>query len=360
MDVKDRQNAYFPQLTGLKVVALLGIFCWHSMPHSGLPDFGARLVELFFVTSGFLVGFRRHGAFDMTISGCWNYVWPKVRSLYPVYLLGLALGLFQVCWRGAWSVGVDAILPAIWALGLQQAWIPSISMMYNGASWFISAWVFCMLCAPVLQWTLLKMRNSLGTVRGLAVFLVIMLSARVFLETCQMLAPGAYPYSLHVTPAVRLLEFALAYGTGVMFCEYRCTKGCSPVFGTVLEVLAIALVFACIYLGRGWPRWAYVLMWVMVILILSGGGGLVSRLLSWKPIVACEKIEMEFFLLHNAIIGIISAWFVSFGLGGYKKTALISLLATIILSIVCHRLFHGAGRGHRLDVNVGTPPQGRA
>lgn len=359
MDSKNRQNAYFPQLTGLKVVALLGIFCWHSMPHLGLPDFGARLVELFFVTSGFLVGFRRHGMLDMTISGCWNYVWPKVKSLYPVYILGLVLGLFQRVLEGGWSVGADAVLPVVWALGLQQAWIPSISMVYNGASWFISAWAFCMLCAPFLQWVLLKMRKTIGTAGGLAAFLILVFSARVFLEVCQVLVPGAYPYSLHVTPAVRLLEFALAYGVGVMFCERRSTKDCSLALGTVLEVLAVIMAFACICFGRDWPRWAYVLMWLMVILILSGGGGLVSRLLSWKPIVACGKIEMEFFLLHNAIIGIVAAGFVGLGLGGYKK-ALISLLVTIILATVCHRLFRGARREHRLDANAGIPPQGRA
>ena len=341
-------------------MALLGIFCWHSMPHSGLPDFGARLVELFFVISGFLVGFRRHGMLDMTISGCWNYVWPKVKSLYPVYLLGLALGLFQRVLEGGWSAGADAVLPVIWALGLQQAWIPSISMIYNGASWFISAWAFCMLCAPLLQWILLKMRKTLGTVGGLTTFLVLVFSARVFLEVCQVLVPGVYPYSLHVTPAVRLLEFALAYGVGVMFCERRGTKDCSFALGTTLEALMVIMALTCICFGGGWPRWAYVFMWLMVILVLSGGGGLVSRLLSWKPIVACGKIEMEFFLLHNSIIGIVAAGFVGFGLGGYKKIALISLLVTIILSTVCHRLFRCAGRGHRPDVNVGIPPQGRA
>lgn len=272
MDSKNRQNAYFPQLTGLKVAALLGIFCWHSMPHSGLPDFGARLVELFFVTSGFLVGFRRHGMLDMTISGCWSYVWPKVKALYPVYLLGLALGLFQRVLEGGWSFGAGAVLPVIFALGLQQAWIPSISMVYNGASWFISAWAFCMLCAPLLQWVLLKMRKILGTIGGLVAFLILVFSARFFLEVCQVLAPEVYHYSLHVTPAVRLLEFALAYGAGVMFCERRGAKDCVPALGTVLEVLVVIIAFACICFGRGWPRWAYVLMWLMVILILSGGG----------------------------------------------------------------------------------------
>lgn len=333
-------SGYIPQLTGLKITALLGIFYWHSMPQTGLPDLGARLVELFFVVSGFLVGFRNHGTFDESISGCWKYLWPKVKALYPVYLLGLALGVLQHIMRGGWQIGADTVFPIVWALGLQQAWIPSIAMVYNGASWFISAWAFCMLCAPMLQWLLEQVRGALRETRGLIALFALMLVVRAFLETCQVLSPGVYPYSLHVTPFIRLLEFGAAYLIGVSFRGCRDGANRSFFFQTVMEAVAIAGAFACVVLfDEVWPRWAFVLLWIIVVPILAGGGGLISCLLSWRPLVSCGRIEMEFFLLHNATIGITAVLFSTFSLGGYKKVALASLLVTLVLSIVCHRLF---------------------
>ena len=257
------------------------------MPQAGLPDLGARLVELFFVVSGFLVGFRNHGTFDESISGCWKYLWPKVRLLYPVYLLGLALGVLRHIMRGGWQIGADTVFPIVWALGLQQAWIPSIAMVYNGASWFISAWAFCMLCAPMLQWLLEQVRGALGETRGLIALFVLMLVVRAFLETCQALSPGVYPYSLHVTPFIRLLEFGAAYLIGVSFRGCRDGANRSFFFQTVMETAAIAGAFASVVLfDEVWPRWAFVLLWIIVVPILAGGG--------WpnKPLAVVEAVGL--------------------------------------------------------------------
>ena len=266
-------DVYIPQLTGLKVVALFGIFYWHSMPSAGLPDLGARLVELFFVVSGFLVGFRNHGTLDSSISGCWNYLLPKIKAFYPVYLIGLALGVFQHILWGGWNVGAETIFPIVWALGLLQAWIPSIAMVYNGASWFISAWTFCMLCAPVLQWMITKMCNRLGEEKGIVAFSAVTLSVRVFIEECQRLVPGVYPYSLHVTPAIRLLEFALAYAVGVMYRERYSGEKSSFTVMSALEIIVTALFLVFILCFDSiWPRWEFVLMGILVIPLLAGGG----------------------------------------------------------------------------------------
>lgn len=52
-------------IAGLKIVALMVIFYWHSpLPKVGMPDLGARCVELFFVASGFLVAYARWGRFS--------------------------------------------------------------------------------------------------------------------------------------------------------------------------------------------------------------------------------------------------------------------------------------------------------
>lgn len=64
---------------------------------------------------------------------------------------------------------------------------------------------------------------------------------------------------------------------------------------------------------------------------------------------------MEFFLLHNAVIGIVSVFFSAFALGGYKKVALAALLVTTALSLLCHRLFRGdSQRGQKRVSTLGS------
>ncbi len=354
-----RAGVQIRQLTGIKVFALLGIFYWHVWPHADSPDVGARLVELFFVISGFLVGLRNHGAFEVSASGCWGYVWPKIRKLYPVYLVGLSLGVLSVALRGSFQFGADTILPIVWALGLQQAWIPAAAMVYNGASWFISAWAFCMLCAPLLQWLLDVAQDTLGAAQGLVVYFVVTLAVRVFLEMCHLCSPGVYAYSLHSNPFVRLLEFSLAYAVGVWFRD-RAGRGLSFGVSSLIEVGVVVVAASCVIgLDTVWPRWAFVLVWVAFVPILARGGGLLSWLLSRRPIVMCGKIEMEFFLLHNAIIGVVTALFFIFDLGGYKRAALISFLATIALALICRWLFRSSNPGVSFRRKFGSESSGR-
>lgn len=115
---------------------------------------------------------------------------------------------------------------------------------------------------------------------------------------------------------------------------------------SLVEVGVVVVVASCVIgLDAAWPRWAFVLVWVAFVPILARGGGLLSWLLSRRLIIACGKIEMEFFLLHNATIGVVTALFFIFDLGGYKKAALISFLATIALALFCRWLFHSPNPG---------------
>lgn len=327
------------QLTGLKVIALLGIFCWHSLPQTGLPDIGARLTELFFVVSGFLVGSRHHGKFSYSLKACWDYVWPKVKKFYPVYLVGLALGVLVYALNASWYFNFSTIMPIIWALLLQQAWIPAIAMIYNGAAWFISAWLFCIFCAPCIQALLNKAQEIGGNRRGALGLFISILLVRIFLELCQADSPSVYLYSLHTTPFIRLLEFSLAYIMGVWFSRFETHKS-SRLTSTILEFVASAVVIACTSCFNSlWPRWAFVLLWIFFVPILARGGGLIAWLLSRNFLTICGSVEMEFYLLHQAVIQNIWILFATFSLGGYKKAALTAFVLAVVLAVLCNQIF---------------------
>lgn len=55
---KFSNNIHFPQLDGLRGIAILMVMCFHYFPHLPLCNFGWTGVDLFFVLSGFLITSR--------------------------------------------------------------------------------------------------------------------------------------------------------------------------------------------------------------------------------------------------------------------------------------------------------------
>lgn len=159
-------------IAGLKIVALLIIFYWHSpLPKDGVPDLGARCVELFFVSSGFLVAYTHRGSFSGSINGALDYVLRKVKIAYPVYLISLVL---SVVWLflangGRWlTPGYLLALP--FHLGLCQSWISEIAMLYNGAAWFFSTVLVCYALSPTIDSLLNRLSKRFGDRGGQPLF----------------------------------------------------------------------------------------------------------------------------------------------------------------------------------------------
>lgn len=127
-------------ITGLKVLATLGIFLWHCrfLKSSGL---GARCAEIFLVVSGFLAAYNHHGTHEGTLDESVVIVRKKLRAIYPVYLVGLLLAV--ACMLIARNAGgytrFGLAATALVRPALMQAWIPGIAFAYNGAAWFLSA-----------------------------------------------------------------------------------------------------------------------------------------------------------------------------------------------------------------------------
>ena len=98
-------------ITGLKVLATLGIFIWYC----GLlksPDLGARCVKIFLVVSGFLTAYNHHGSYEGTLDEGVAIVRKKLRSIYPVYLAGFLLAVVVILANDVLPRSVYTALPA--------------------------------------------------------------------------------------------------------------------------------------------------------------------------------------------------------------------------------------------------------
>lgn len=301
-------------LSGLKVLAVLAVFCWHALPKNNLIDLGARACELLFAVSGFLVAYNHHDRFTGTFDEAARYVWRKVRRFYPLYLVSLALSIVALCFsRGAGWITPRALLALPLHLLLLQAWFPRIAMDYNRAAWFLSTILVCYAAAPFIAAAVRRAQQRLGRRRGLAAVFWSAFALRAFLEICYAYNADLFPFSIHTNPFIRLLEFAMAYACGVAFSQkvlgpwIERHRACARALehASVTEGLALAVAALSIVFDNMLPRFALVLVMCLITIVFAYERGAISRLLARRPFQRAARLEMPFYLLHWDIIQIV-------------------------------------------------------
>lgn len=353
-------KAHPPRLkavAGLKIVALLLVFIWHSpLPTEGVPDLGARCVELFFVASGFLVAYSRHGRFSDSVAGAMGYALGKARRAYPVYLLSLALSIVWLfLTNGSDWLTPGYLLALPFHLILCQSWVSGIAMLYNGAAWFFSAALVCYVLAPAIDSVLGELSKRLGARGGATALLLGSAVARLLVELGVRSDPAYFPVALHTSPPVRALEFSMAYGAGALFLlasgrtETK-SAAIDLLVASVVELSISALVVYTVVRFDGvWPRAYYVFMFVPVVYVFARGEGFVSQVLSLPIFERASGIELEFYLLHQPVIRVVTASLALAGIVWVKKAAAIALVVTVALSALfalAPRLIRREGRSH--------------
>lgn len=268
-------------VAGLKIVALLIIFFWHSpLPKDGMPDLGARCVELFFVASGFLVAYTRRGRFSGRIDDALDYVLHKVKNAYPVYLFSLALSIaWLLLTNGSGGFNPRYLLALPFHLALCQSWISGISMLYNGAAWFFSAALVCYAFAPALDSVLNRLSKRLGSWRGATAFVLVSAAAQMLVEQGARIDPALFSVSLYTFPPFRLLQFSMAYGVGALFLlsDFRVDgeqRVIEFLISSFIEIaLAMFVVYVIVRFDGIWLRSYYAIAFVLVVCVAARGRG---------------------------------------------------------------------------------------
>lgn len=342
-------------VTGLKVVALLIIFYWHSpLPKEGMPDLGARCVELFFVASGFLVAYTHRGRFSERIDDDLSYVLRKVKKAYPAYILSVVLSvvwLLLVNGSEGLTSGYLSALP--FHLILCQSWISGIAMLYNGAAWFLSAILVCYALAPTIDSALNRLSRRFGDRGGAIALLLASATIQLLVELGTRINPTLFSVPLYTFPPFRFLQFSMAYGAGALFLLFDFQtedKSDSAEFliASLIEIaLSILSVYVIVRFDGTWMRSHYAILFVLVVYVIACGKGAVGRVLSLPIFKLMERIELEFYLLHQPVIRLVIALLALAGFFWVKKAAAIAFVATVLLSYLFVLAPRFTGHGSR-------------
>ena len=134
----------------IKFLSMILIIRWHIYPrkHPRI-DFGARMCEFLFVSSGFLIGYNYYEReMPATYHASCKYTYKHLRSFYPLHIINSLYCIY--IYKGNFNLTDYEIF--IFNFLLLKVWsiYCSFAMGFNGITWFISALLFCYFLSPFL------------------------------------------------------------------------------------------------------------------------------------------------------------------------------------------------------------------
>lgn len=266
---------------------------------------GTMGVEYFIMLSGFVMCAGYEKIIQTDGIAYKDFMLRRLIRVYPLHLLCLILWL--IVYNAATTI------PAVGAnILLVQSWIPYGPIYYgcNTPSWCLSVFLFLYAVFPALI-TFITRRPAIArrcltwAILIFVIYIIILPSGRG--ET----------WTSRICPPVRLIDFSIGIALWQLYSRGKNhpliirLKTSSLTAKTIVELIPVALYTVCSLLADRLPiKWCSEIVWwaptVLAIMIFSvndNNGGLISRLLYWRPLVAFGNVSFCFYLLHIIVIG---------------------------------------------------------
>lgn len=312
-----------PALTSLRFFAAAAIVLEHSIPYFHLGTaFASKYVLIqgvtfFFVLSGFILTYSQR---EMPgISGSLRFVYSRISRVWPAHFVTMLL--FYVVFVGGFEIAYEpTVSQTLMSLTLTQAWspLPSDFFAFNGVAWTLSVEMFFYALFPLLvrnfaaTWHI-KLVFALG-LAAFAISIAVNTGAKPF-DGADVPSIASWVYIL---PPAHLIEFVLGMVAAQAWMTYgKLLQG--KWLLTAVEIFGCALIligsvrmptFGWQLAGAGLTSEA-ARSWISVsgaapfyaiaLFMLSGRDGLVSRALSWGPMVRLGEISFSMYLVHQPI-----------------------------------------------------------
>lgn len=265
-----------PALDGVRVLATMGIFLFHS----GFLLNGTFPVTLFFMLSGFMMYYtKRDDIHPMT--GIM-----KMRKMYPLHLLTFLISI--IVWQPWRKYTLSFLLKAgILHLTLLQAWFPKYTFTYNGLAWYLSITLFLYVISYPL---ILLTRRIKKPLPAILLLLVIITAINWY--------GGGVDSGLYTNPIYRILDFLL----GMVIAKYYLDNdNLTEKSASFLELALIPwfLVQYGVSFVLGYTPGYYSALFTVLLYVFAVGKGCISKILSLPLFHRLAKYSFEFYMIHE-------------------------------------------------------------
>ena len=155
-----RKNLYY--IAFIKFFAMIKIIKWHVYRWKKREiNYGARMCEILFISSGFLVGYnyyQRNIPCDYETS--FKYTYKHLRNFYPLECLNTIYGFYKKPNKKYNLTELEILISNFLII---KSWSMNIKLAqyFTGLSWFLSNLLFCYFFVPLLLKGINCCKNSL-------------------------------------------------------------------------------------------------------------------------------------------------------------------------------------------------------
>jgi len=306
--IKEKIRKSLNVLAFVKFIAMIKIIKWHIFHWTKRPiDYGARMCEILFISSGFLIGYNYYKIYmPCTYMQSFKYTYKHLRNFHPLLVL---ITLLNFYFSRIKKIGIISIVALLSNLLMLQSWsrISHIVRGFNGIAWFLSSLVFCYFLTPFLIYGINSIKKSL-----ILFFFIALL--RILSE--ELVINGKFnPFdaNFHRGPIIRFLEFFLGMLISPLFFllksyfdKYREIKSFKIIFTFFHIFLFFSIYYIMLKYNNILLRCFFVLIFNAFILLFGLDYGYLSDIFANKLCQTIMSCQMEMYLFQSIINNIIT------------------------------------------------------
>ena len=296
----------FPALTGIRFPLALWVVVYHlSGPgHAwvalrGIPVLSTLIshayaaLGVFFAISGFLLA-SGYSHVEWSKSDLFRYCNARFARIYPLYFFSLAM-IAPIIFQQIRTLDLGSLLDRAVILIdyglLLQGWV-KLPVNWNTPAWSLSCEVFFYACFPLLMYWLRRLPRRFE--------ILLLLTFTVPLIVHLLTLPTAWK------PLTYFGDFLVGMTVAFLYARIEGSV-VMPLRGQWIAIPALVLGFAVLLFGDSAMRWIVMdeslrLLNGALLFGLVLGGGLLSRVLSNRFVLAGGKASFAIYILHIPLL----------------------------------------------------------
>jgi len=323
-------------------MAMLMIVWWHFGAPTNMIDWGARMCEFLFVSSGFLVGYNYYyRSMESTWTQSCDYTHKKARTIFPLHIITTILILLICFDQYILGFKLSDIPILLSNLFLLQAWSPDVTNVccsYNGHTWFLSALLFCYFVTPFI---IKAIKN-----KKFAIFMFFAVAILRFgIEFATRSGVEIFSIRVHTSPIIRLMEYFMGMLMVPLFMAFKDktkeikNKVYFKLIWTIVEAALITLLILLMYwFNKTWLRAYYVYIFCIFVFFIAQDYGYFSKFCSFKCISYICQFQLEVYMFQN-IAGKVTTKLVAWFSISYVWLWVLIFLTLLFGLAILYRLF---------------------
>lgn len=295
-------------------------------------------VSYFFMLSGFVLTRRYYQKFmHPDPSLLWSYYRKRIVAIIPLHLLTFLISL-PVTSASSFTlsdISVNFLL-------LQTLFPDQVNCScFNVLSWFLADLLMFYLLFPfIVRFMTVIPGNLIRKILLLGIFLTALASVYFVL----LRSSPDVKWAFYRSPYIRFFEFFSGILLGLLPLPTgdHARNISSRIFGTFFELSVIFVLL--LFLGNAPgipPQLSFSLYFIppiaLIVIVYSRSRGLISSLLSWRPLVSLGNISFPFLMFHWLYIRYATTFFMTI-LSTYPGQSAVFLFVLSLVSGIIYRI----------------------